>query len=73
MKWKHTAGDPISAALSYTSPGEDHYVVSHRKRQHTVSFRPPGKHEHVATCTSARKARNAAESHAAARRVEVAS
>jgi hypothetical protein len=62
VKWKHTKGDAISAPLSYTI--DNHYVISHRSRQHTISYRPPGEHHHVSTWTTKAASIRAAEQHA---------
>jgi len=55
----------IQAPISHGGTEHD-YVISHRKDQHTVSFRPPGKHEHVGTFPTERKAKAAAAEHAKA-------
>jgi hypothetical protein len=64
LKWKKEPGTPgIQAPISHGGSAHD-YVISHRKDQHTVSHRPPGKHEHVGTFTTEREAKAAAEKHA---------
>lgn len=64
MKWKKEPGTPgVQAPISHGGSAHD-YVISHRKDQHTVSYRPPGKHEHVGTFTTERQAKAAAASHA---------
>lgn len=57
LKWKFAAGVPgIQADLSYAGD----YVISHRREQFTVSFRPPGQHHHVGTFKTLALAKRAA-------------
>lgn len=64
LKWKKEAGIPgIQAPISHGGDYHD-YVISHRPDQHTVSYRPAGKHVHVGTFASEKEARRAAEEHA---------
>lgn len=68
LRWKHAPGDGVVAPLSWTPEGEDHYVVSHRSRRHTVSWRPHagtanGRHVHVGVWTSKRSALLGAKFH----------
>lgn len=64
LKWKKEPGMPgIQAPISHG--GKDHdYVISHRTDNHTVSFRPPGKHEHVGSFPTEKEAKAAAVAHA---------
>ena len=63
LKWKKEPGmSGIQAPISHG--GKDHdYVISHRTDNHTVSFRPPGKHEHVGSFPTEKEAKAAAEAH----------
>jgi hypothetical protein len=64
MRWKKDPGIPnIQAPISHGGKSHD-YVISHRRDQHTVSYRPPGRHEHVGTFTTETAAKAAAEAHA---------
>jgi len=67
MRWKRDPGIPnVQAPLSHghgVSPPHD-YVISHRLNQHTVSYRPPGHHEHVGTYETEKEAKAAAAAHA---------
>lgn len=66
LTWKKSPGAPgIQAPISHGGDAHD-YVISHRTDQHTVSYRPPGKHEHVGTFSTEKAAKAAAEVHAAA-------
>lgn len=63
MKWKKEPGTPgVQAPISHGGKTHD-YVISHRTDQHTVSYRPPGKHEHVGTFTTEKAAKAAAVAH----------
>lgn len=65
MRWKRYAGTPgVQAPLSCSGD----YVISHRTNQHTVSYRPKGKHVHVAQCETEREAKRAAREHAQGKR-----
>lgn len=59
MKWEELPGSSIQAPLSCSG----HYVISHRIREFTVSFRPPREHHHVGTFNNLRAAKKAAEAH----------
>lgn len=67
LSWEHVPRTDVCAALSWTPEGADHYVVSHRCREHTVSWRPPGQHVHVSTWTTKAAALRAAQAHYDAR------
>jgi hypothetical protein len=71
MKWKKEPGTPgVQAPISHGGSTHD-YVISHRTDQHTVSYRPPGKHEHVGTFTTEKAAKAAAVEHAKGSRSHV--
>ena len=53
----------IQAPISHGGAQHD-YVISHRSNDHTVSFRPPGKHHHVGSYRTERDAKVAAQRHA---------
>lgn len=57
----------IQAPISHGGAEHD-YVISHRRDEHNVSYRPPGKHEHVGTFASEREAKAAAALHASSSR-----
>jgi hypothetical protein len=57
--WKRIAGDAISADLSRAGP----YVISHRASEHTVSYRPPGKHHPLGVFATEDEAKQAAQRH----------
>ena len=57
----------IQAPISHGGTEHD-YVISHRRDEHNVSYRPPGKHEHVGTFTTEREAKAAAALHASSSR-----
>jgi hypothetical protein len=64
LTWKKEPGMPgIQAPISHGGKKHD-YVISHRRDEHTVSFRPPGKHEHVGTFATEKAAKAAAAVHA---------
>ena len=66
LKWKRSPGSAVQAPLSHGHglvPPHD-YVISHREGQHTVSYRPEGKHEHVGNFPTQKEAKAAAEAHA---------
>lgn len=67
LKWKKDPGMPgIQAPISHghgVVPPHD-YVISHRRDQHTVSYRPPGKHESVGSFATEKEAKVAADTHA---------
>jgi hypothetical protein len=64
LRWKKEPGTPgVQAPISHGGKEHD-YVISHRLNQHTVSYRPLGRHEHVGSFTTERKAKAAAATHA---------
>lgn len=64
LTWKKEPGIPgIQAPISHGGKKHD-YVISHRRDEHTVSFRPPGKHAHVGTFVTEKEAKAAAATHA---------
>jgi hypothetical protein len=64
LRWKKEPGTPgVQAPISHGGKAHD-YVISHRPKQHTVWYRPPGSHEHVGLFATERAARAAAEAHA---------
>ena len=60
LSWRHIPGDAISADLSCAGP----YVISHRPREHTVSYRPPREHHPLGVFATEDEAKNAAQRHA---------
>ena len=62
LKWKKEPGSAVQAPISHGGDAHD-YVISHRRDQHTVSYNPPGKHEHVGTFATEKEALAAAEAH----------
>lgn len=64
LSWKKEPGSAVQAPISHGGSAHD-YVISHRRDQHTVSYRPPGQHQHVGSYTTERAAKAAAAQHAA--------
>ncbi len=63
FKWKKDPGIPgVQAPISHGGTAHD-YVISHRPDQHTVSYRPEGRHEHVGTFPTEKAAKAAAAAH----------
>ena len=60
LDWKESPGSDIQAPLSGAGP----YMISHRKNEHNVSYRPIGEHHHVGTYTTPEAAKQGAEEHA---------
>ncbi len=59
LQWDTIPASRNVCELSVASP----YVISHRTRCFTCSYRPPGKHVHVAQCETLEQAKQAAQLH----------
>jgi len=64
LVWEQIDGDEIQADLSVAGD----YVISHRVKRYTVSYRPEGEHVHVGTYPSLRRAKVEAQKHCDKRR-----
>jgi hypothetical protein len=63
LQWREIPERPNVCALSVAAD----YVISHRPDRYMVSFRPPGKHEHVGLTDTLVAAQAAAQLHYEAR------